>query len=77
MNNNNKRNITAVLVELSFRDPDWKHVKMLPKFKELYQAWAWHDKRKHSRSHSYHSIAWKRNWLEQGTFEEFRKYALQ
>lgn len=39
MRNDKKILIVSALNHLQERDPAWKHVKMLPKFKVLYNGW--------------------------------------
>ena len=39
MRNDKKILIVSALNHLQERDPDWKHAKMLPKFKVLYNGW--------------------------------------
>lgn len=77
MKNELKKDIPAVLEMLQARDPAWKHVKMLPKFKELYQAWAYRQVRHGKRNKQFYSVSWRRKWLPIDDFRAFRDYAMQ
>ena len=73
----NKVLIISVLNHLKERDPEWAHVKMLPKFKTLYQGWAEKCLRQHKRNRVYFSNKWKDGWLSKADFKDFLEYALQ
>ena len=77
MRKDNKRDIYDVLDLLGQRDPVWKHVKMLPKFKVLYQGWAVSEVRNNKHTRQFYTIAWKRGWLPINDWIRFRIYALQ
>ena len=77
MKKENKRDITEVLDLLAQRDPDWKHPKLLHKFKILYQGWAIQQMRHNKRNQQFYSVAWRRNWLPFNEWRCFRDYAMQ
>ena len=72
-----KKGIHEVLNLLAQRDPDWKRVKMLPKFKVLYQGWRAKELRQHVHSHIFYTNSWKRGWLPWDDWKRFKDYALQ
>ena len=72
-----KKDITEVLTLLTERDPAWGRVKMLPKFKYLYDGWRQSELRRHVHSHIFYTNSWKRNWLPIDDWRRFREYALQ
>ena len=77
MNTEKKKNITEVIDLLAERDPAWKHPKMLPMFKVLYQGWRVKELRHHVRSALFYTVAWQRNWLPIEDWRRFRDYAMQ
>lgn len=72
-----KKDITAVLELLAERDPAWKHHKMVPKFRYLYQGWRVREMKRNVHSHLFYTNSWKRNWLPIDDWRRFRDYALQ
>ncbi|MBQ3776502.1 MAG: hypothetical protein II835_00145 [Fibrobacter sp.] len=72
-----KRDIFDVLDLLRQRDPAWKHAKMLPKFKVLYQGWRVYEMRHKIHSHYFYTSSWKRTWLPASDWNRFRDYAMQ
>ena len=72
-----KRDIFDVLDLLRQRDPAWKHVKMLPKFKDLYGCWKDTELRHKEHTRYFYSVSWKRGWLPESDWNRFRDYALQ
>jgi len=77
MKNELKKDIPAVLEMLQARDPAWKHVKMLPKFKVLYQGWRVAELKQNVHSHLFYTKAWQRGWLSIDDWRRFRDYAMQ
>ena len=77
MKSEKKVMIHSVLNTLQLRDPAWKHPKMLPKFKVLYDGWRQKELRAKIHSGFFYSNAWRRGWLPQADFVRFRDYALQ
>ena len=77
MKEENRCDIYIVLHHLQKRDPDWKHVKMLPKFKTIYQGWADGCVRHHIHSRVYFSRKWKDGWVPFMEFREFFNYAME
>ncbi len=77
MNEKNKIPIIAVLNHLQKRDPAWKHVKMLPKVKILYQSWAAKCIKHHKHAKFYYSRKWREGWLPVDEYMDFFKYAMQ
>ena len=77
MKEDNKYDINIVLKHLQKRDPAWEHVKMLPKFKILYQGWADECVRHHKHSRVYFTRKWKDGWLPCREFREFFNYAME
>ena len=65
-----KKDITEVLKLLAQRDSDWKHTKMLHKFKQL-------QIRRNIRTRDFYSRSWKRNWLPIDDWRQLRDYAMQ
>ena len=76
MKKEKKRDITDVLELLGRRDPAWKHAKMLPKFKVLYQCWRATELRHKIRTHFFYTESWKRKWLPMDDWRRFRDYAM-
>ena len=72
-----KKDITDVLNLLAERDPAWKHPKMLPKFKVLYQGWRVKELDRNVHSHLFYTKSWQRNWLPIDDWRRFRDYAMQ
>ncbi len=72
-----KRDIFEVLELLAQRDPAWKRVKMLPKFKALYDGWRATELRHKEHTRFFYSVSWKRGWLPITDWNRFRDYALQ
>ena len=77
MRNDNKIQIDSVYQELCKRDPAWRHPKMLPKFKVLYDGWRTVELRHKIHTEAFYSYSWKRGWLPLADGTRFRKYALQ
>ena len=77
MRSENKILICSVLDHLQERDPAWKHVKMLPKFKILYQGWAAECIRHHIHTKVYFSRKWRDGWLCFEEYREFFNYAME
>ena len=77
MKNENKILICSVLDHLKKRDPAWEHVKMLPKFKILYQGWVTECIRHHIHSPEYFSRKWSDGWLPFKEYREFFNYAME
>ena len=77
MKNEKKVMIHSVLSALRQRDPEWKHIKMLPQFKVLYLGWRQAELRAHRHSGYFYTISWRRGWLPQTDFVRFRDYAMQ
>ena len=77
MNTDKKILIISVLNHLQERDPAWKHVKMLPKFKVLYDGWRQKELRAKIHSGFFYSTAWQRGWLPQADFVRFRDYVME
>ena len=77
MRHDKKQDIAEVLELLSQRDPKWKHVKMLPKFKVLYQGWRAVELRHKVHTHYFYTSSWKRGWLPARDWKRFRNYAMQ
>ena len=69
--------IDSVLDLLQERDPTWEHVKMLPKFKALYDGWRQKELRAKIHSGFFYSKAWQRGWLPQADFVRFRDYVME
>ena len=69
--------IISVLNHLQERDPAWKHVGMLPKFKVLYDGWRQKELRAKIHSGFFYSKAWQRGWLPQADFVRFRDYVME
>ena len=69
--------IISVLNHLQERDPDWKHVKMLPKVKDLYAGWVAKCMRHHWHNKVYYSRKWREGWLPQDEYLDFYRYAMQ
>ena len=69
--------IHSVLNHLQERDPDWAHVKMLPKFKTIYSGWADTCMRHHRHNKVYYSRKWRDGWLPLEEYLDFYKYAMQ
>lgn len=72
-----KKDIHAVLDLLGKRDPAWRHPKMLPKFKVLYQGWRTKELARKVHSHLFYTKSWQRNWLPIDDWRRFRDYAMQ
>ena len=72
-----KKDITEVLKLLAQRDSDWKHTKMLHKFKQLYGGWVAQQIRRNIRTRDFYSRSWKRNWLPIDDWRQLRDYAMQ
>ena len=69
--------IVSVLDHLQRRDPDWAHVKMLPKFKTIYSGWADTCMRHHRHNKVYYSRKWRDGWLPLEEWMDFYGYAMQ
>ena len=69
--------IVSALNHLQQRDPVWKHDKMLPKFKALYDGWRATELRHKIHSKPFYTISWKRGWLPLEDWKRFRNYAMQ
>lgn len=69
--------IFSVLNQLQKRDPEWAHVKMLPKFKALYAGWAATGVRHHRHNRVYYTRKWKDGWLPWEEYLSFFNYAMQ
>ena len=72
-----KNNLTDVLHLLAARDPEWKGVKMLPKFKCLYLGWRQMELKNKVHSHIFYTYSWQRGWLPIEDWRRFRDYAMQ
>ena len=77
MRDDNKMQIDSVYQELCERDPEWRHPKMLPKFKVLYDGWRQKELRAKIHSGFFYSKAWQRGWLPQADFVRFRDYVME
>ena len=77
MKEENKMQINSVYLELCERDPQWRHPKMLPKFKALYFGWRAAELRCKMRSHLFYTQSLQRGWLPITDGRRFREYALQ
>lgn len=77
MKEENKCDIYIVLDHLKKRDPAWAHVKMLPKFKILYQGWATTCLRHHRHNRVYYTRKWHDGWLPEGEYLDFFNYAME
>jgi len=75
MNKEKKVLIHSVINQLAERDPDWKHDKMLLKFKVLYDCWRAKELRHKRHSANFYTMSWKRGWLPQADFIRWRDYA--
>lgn len=77
MKKDNKKQISEVLDELCHRDPSWRHPKMAPKFKTLFDGWRTVELRHKIHSHFFYTMSWQRGWLPEADFQRFREYAMQ
>ena len=79
MKQDNKILIISALDYLKQRDPDWAHVKMLPRLKDLYHTWADKCRRLHRFEHykTYYSRKWKEGWLPIEEFMDFLAYVME
>jgi len=77
MREENKILIVSVLNQLQERDPDWKHVKMLPKLKTLYGGWVAKCIRHHKHTKVYFSRKWREGWLPLEEYISFSNYVLE
>ena len=69
--------IFSVYDELCQRDPDWRHVKMLPRFKTLYDGWRTTELRHKLHTGAFYTLHWRSKTLGNPEFERFRAYVLQ
>ena len=77
MNDEKKPLIISALNHLTKRDPDWAHVKMLPKFKVLYGGWAARSLRQGKHNKYYYSRKWREGWLPMVEFISFLNYVME
>lgn len=77
MKKENKLEIMSVYDDLCARDRDWKHVKMLRKFKTLYDGWRTTELKRKIHSHLFYTLSWQRGWMPVADGMRFREYALQ
>ena len=69
--------ITSALTLLQERDPEWKHPKMIKKFKTLYDNWRQKELRAKVHAASFYTLSWRRGWLPQADFVRFRDYVME
>lgn len=77
MRKDKKVMILSALDQLKDRDPAWAHVKMLPKFKTLYQCWAIKCVRNKKHPKEYYVRKWRDGWLPTTEFLGFLNYVMQ
>lgn len=68
--------IHSVIDQLAERDPEWKHARMLPKFKTLWSGWRQKELRHKKHTEGFYTLSWKRGWLPEADFRRWRDYAL-
>ena len=77
MKSEKKVMIFSVLTLLQERDPEWKCLAMVKKFKTVYDGWRQAELRAKRHTGFFYTNSWQRGWLPQADFIRFRDYALQ